>query len=193
MGERTIHFIGCGGVGFWTLVALSRSGIVGMKAYDDDDLTGGLGASRLPMATPTTKKVDLLRGFIRVSLGGEPPATVVGRFTGKEVRKNDWVVDCSDMDGNTRRAIWAQAKKRGARCIRVSYDGANSTVVIAEGLPMTGDEAASGYANVPTLALSMMAGGMAGEVLSIMLGAEHAEYVEFQISLSDYVAVRAAA
>jgi hypothetical protein len=192
--ERTIHFIGAGGVGFWTLVALSRSGLQGLKVYDDDDLQGGLGATRLPQATATTKKVNLLTGFIRVSMGGEPPVVLDRRFKGTEVRRNDLVVDCSDMDGNTRRAIYEQVVQRGGRYIRVSYDGANSTVVMAEGLPITGDEAAAGYASVPSLALSLAAGGIAGEVLMrLMNSTDPVDHIEFQISLADYVVARAAA
>lgn len=189
--SRSVHLVGLGGAGFWTACALSRSGVIGVKAYDDDDLQGGLGAQRLPIATPTTLKTDLLRGFLRVSFGGECPMLVNAKFTGKEVRRNDIVLDCSDMSGVQRRAVWVEAQKRGARCIRVSYDGANSTVVVAEGLPLTGDENAAGYANVPSLALSLMTGGIAAEVLTKLVQALDAGqtvgFIEFQISLSDYL------
>lgn len=194
---RTIFICGAGGAGFWTAVALSRSGILNIKIFDDDDLRGGLGAQRLPIATPTTLKTDLLRGFLRVSLGGECPVLVNRKFTGKEVRANDIVLDCSDMSGVQRRAVWVEAQKRGARCIRVSYDGANSTVVVAEGLPLTGDEEASGYQNVPSLCLSLMTGGIAGEVLTKLVNALDAGqtvgFIEFQISLADYINVQAEA
>jgi hypothetical protein len=192
--QRTIWIVGAGGCGFWTAVGLSRSGILGIKVIDDDTLEGGLGANRLPMAIPTTKKVDLLTGFLRVQMGGEVPGVVDGRFRGTEVRRNDIVVDCSDMDGNTRRTIWGRAQARGARCIRVSYDGANSTVVVAEGLPMTVDETASGYANVPSMALSLFAGGVAAEVLTEVIRALNAGHsvghIEFQISLKVFISVR---
>lgn len=191
--ERMIAIVGSGGVGFYTAIALSRSGILGITVFDDDDLRGGLGSSRLPLATPTTRKVDLLRGFIRVNFG-EPPAVIAAKFTGNEVQPGDIVVDCSDMSGVARRRVWTRAAKRGARCIRVSYDGANSTVVVAEGLPMTTNEAAAGYANVPSLALSMAAGGIAGEVISrLMVAPDNIDHIEFQISLAQYVVAKAVA
>lgn len=183
--QRTIHVIGCGGAGFWMLVGMSRAGVLGIKAYDDDNLQGGLGHQRLPMATPTTKKVDLLRGFIRASLGGEPPATVDGRFRGTEARKNDIVLDCSDMSGVQRRTIYDRVVKRGARYIRVSYDGANSTAVVAEGLPIVTDETASGYASVPSLGLSLLTGGFAAEVLTKVVNGEvEGQHIEFQVSVN---------
>lgn len=189
--QRSIFICGAGGAGFWTAVALSRSGILNIKIFDDDDLQGGLGAQRLPIATPTTLKTDLLRGFLRVSFGGDCPVLVNRKFTGKEVRRNDIVLDCSDMSGVQRRAVWVEAQKRGARCIRVSYDGANSTVVVAEGLPLTGDENGAGYASVPSLALSLFTGGCAAEVLTKLVQALDAGqtvgFIEFQISLSDYL------
>lgn len=187
--ERTVHVIGAGGVGFWLAVGLSRSGL-GIVVYDDDNLTGGMGHQRLPLATPTTLKTDLLRGFLRVNFGGRAPVFVTGRFSGSEVHEGDLVVDCSDMDGHTRKRVWKKARKGGARLLRVSYDGANSTMVVAEGLPLTGNESASGYANVPSLALSLAAGGIGAETVLRMIAAGECEHVEYQISLADYVVQR---
>ena len=191
---RRVHIIGAGGVGFWLALGLQRSNAGPVVIYDDDDLQGGLGHQRLPLAAPTTRKVDLLRGFLRVNFGGDMPEFVGERFTGREVAKGDLVVDASDMDGVTRRKIWAVVRKRNARILRVSYDGAASTVVVAEGLPLTGDESASGYANVPSLALSLAAGGIGAEVVSRLWDAPTAEHIEFQISLTELVvpAVQAA-
>jgi|SRR5687767_14559919 len=184
---RKIHIVGAGGVGFWLAVGLSRANVGQVFVYDDDNLTGGLGHNRLPLATPATRKVDLLKGFLRVNFGGELPEFVASRFNGTEADKDDLVVDCSDMPGTRRRTMWTRAKKRGARLLRVSYDGANSTVTIAEGLPIVLNEAASGYANVPSLALSLMAGGMGAEVVGRLLANWELPFVEFNISLADWV------
>lgn len=192
--SRTVHLVGLGGAGFYCAVGLSRSGILGIRAYDTDDLRGGLGSARLPMAAPTTLKTALLRGFLAVQMGGECPQLVNAKFTGKEVRRNDIVLDCSDMSGTARRAVWREAQKRGGRCIRVSYDGAESTVVVAEGLPLTGDEARSGYSSIPSLALSLMTGGIAAECLIRLLRSEvPVGFIEFQISLADFLPVEQAA
>lgn len=184
---RTVWVIGAGGVGFWLAVGLSRASVGQVHIYDDDDLQGGLGHARLPLATPTTRKVDLLRGFLRVNFGGAMPEFHAERFVGNEPEDGDLVVDCSDMPGNTRRTIWKRAEKRGARLLRVSYDGANSTVTIAEGLPITLNQRASGYANVPSLALSLMAGGMGAEVVARLLANWEVPFVEFQVALADWV------
>lgn len=190
MENRKIHICGAGGIGFWLVVGLARSNYP-VTVYDDDNLSGGLGHTRLPTAAPTTRKVDLLKGFLRVNFGGVMPTFVPERFSGSEVGRGDLVVDCSDMATNTRRIIWTKAKKRGARLLRVSYDGANSTVVVAEGLPFVKDERAAGYANVPSLALSLAAGGLGAEVVLRMLeGDLNTEYTEFQISVADFTKIR---
>ena len=188
--ERRVHVCGLGGIGFWLAVGLSRSDVQNVHGYDDDDLSNGLGHQRLPLATPSTRKTDLLRGFLRVSIGGSVPELHGEKFTGREVRRGDLVIDCSDMSGTARRRIWDTARRRGARCVRVSYDGARSTVVVAEGLPLTNDENASGYANIPSLALSLAAGGIAAEIVS-KANWDIQEHIEFQISLGDYLTPRA--
>jgi hypothetical protein len=183
---NSIHVIGAGGVGFWLAVGLSRMSLGPVKVYDTDNLTGGLGHTRLPLATPTTTKLQLLRGFLATQMGGNIPELVDAKFTGEEVVPGDLMVDCTDMSGVDRRKVWKAAKKRGARCLRVSYDGQASIVVVAEGLPLTGDETDAGYEAVPTLALSLAAGGIAAEVVKRML-AQPTGYVEFQITLADHV------
>ncbi len=192
--EPTIHIIGAGGAGFWTALALVRAvpDPRRITVYDTDDLQGGLGHSRLPVATSTTKKVDLLRGFIRVAMGDTPPTMKLALFTGDEPVEGDLVVDCSDMrtgdadDPTSRAAMWARARAKGARIVRVSYDGANSTVVIAEGLPFKTEGQDAGYAAVPSLPLSLMAGGMGAEAVKRML-AQPTQHVEMQVSLADWI------
>lgn len=193
--ERTIHLVGAGGVGFWTAVGLARFAVGNVIVYDDDTLEGGLGHMRLPMAMPATRKVDLLVGFIRISVGGQVPTVVAKRFTGRtEVRKGDLVVDCSDAELPARRRMWNAARKAGARCIRISYDGANGIIVVAEGLPFA-TISAGGYTNVPSFALSLAAGGIGAEIVHRMLEGNHRGHIEFQITLSELAGmeVRAAA
>lgn len=189
----TLRVIGCGGVGFWLVAGLARSGVRPIEVWDTDDLNGGLGHMRLPVASPATLKVNLLRGFLAVNFPGGRLGEITfkaERFTGKEVNAGDVVVDCTDLATKERKAIWATAKRRGARCIRVSYDGANSTIVVAEGCPLEADEenAPGGYADVPSLALSLAAGGVGAEVVRRMFeAAAPVDHIEFQITLTDYI------
>lgn len=181
----TTHQIGVGGVGFWVAVALMRAAIPDLVVYDTDTLEGGMGHMRVPRASPTTKKTALLRGFTAAVMGDSSPKIVDAKFTGVEVEAGDLVVDCSDMPLIGRRVMWKIAQEQGARCIRVSYDGRNQTVVVAEGLPLVG-RPQGGYAEVPDLALSFMAGGIGALVVQkILTGHEH--YVDFQISLNDHL------
>lgn len=186
-GPPTVHVIGDGGVGFWLLVGLVRSSVRPIVTYDTDDLNGGLGHMRLPNASPGTKKVKLLQGFLAVNFYGKGFADIRFRdalFTGKEARKGDLVVDCSDMSGEARRAIYKVVKANGARYLRISYDGATSVVAVSEGMPLTGDETHAGYAAVPTLALSLMAGGIGAEVIA-KTDWKATKFIEFQVSLAE--------
>lgn len=194
---KRLHVMGTGGVGFYALLGLSRSGISAdaIIAYDDDTLAGGLGAIRLPSASAVTRKIDLARGFIRnFNGGGQPPQFVAAKFTGTEVDAGDLMVDCSDMatgsyaSATSRKSIWRRAQDKGARCIRVSYEGKESIVVVAEGLPLESEagKRVGGYDSVPSLALSLAAGGVASEVIA-MIWHEVVPYVDFQISLRQLV------
>lgn len=190
--ERRVIIIGAGGVGFWLAVGLCRIGIDGVEIFDPDDLQGGLGHGRLPLATPTTRKVDLLKGFLRVNFGGTVPVVHAEPFTGNEAGDGDLVVDCTDLSGKARATMWRRAEKRGARLLRVSYDGANSIVTVAEGLPLTANQKASGYANVPSLGLSLAAGGIGAEVVTRLLANWEVPYVDFQVAIGDWVPAAAA-
>lgn len=186
-GPPTVRVIGAGGVGFWLVVGLARSGVRPVMVYDTDDLQGGLGHMRLPVASPTTRKTDLLRGFLAVNFPGGKLGEigyVAEKFTGREANAGDLVVDCTDMSGVDRRKVYEAVRKRKARYLRVSYDGAASVVVVAEGLPLVGDETHAGYAAVPSLALSLAAGGIGAEVIAKTNWA-NTDYVEFQVGLAE--------
>lgn len=175
--------VGAGGVGFWMAAALARAH-VDLTVFDTDTLQGGLGWSRVPKASPSTKKTSLLRGFCVAVMGDGAPKIVEERFLGLEASPGDLVVDASDMSLHLRKIVWEVARAHGARVLRVSYDGRNDTVVVAEGLPLSGAPN-GGYAAAPSLALSMAAGGIGAlAVLRILDG--YSEHVEFQISLADY-------
>lgn len=179
-----IHLVGAGGVSFWLGVGLAQSAIA-FTCYDDDDLQGGLGHMRLPKASPSTKKVALLRGFCIATMGVQPGVVTIvdTKFNGDEVEAGDLVVDGSDMPLTARKVVWERAKERGARCLRVSYDGKNGTVAVAEGLPLFG-KAGGGYSEVPNLALSLMAGGMGALAVQGLLSGSY-EHIEFQVSMSE--------
>lgn len=183
--EPQIHIIGAGGVGFWTCVALSRAGVE-YTVYDTDDLTGGLGHTRMPRASLGTKKVSLLRGFCIAVMGDKPPTVVDALFTGAECVAGDFVIDCCDMELEARRVIYDRVKASGARYLRISYDGKNNTMSVGEGLPLRGRKG-GGYSEVPGLALSFMAGGIGALAVQSLLKGEH-DYIEFQVSLSEQLA-----
>lgn len=187
VGPPTVHIVGAGGVGFWLTVGLARSEVRPIAVYDTDDLNGGLGHMRLPTASPATLKVNLLRGFLAVNFGGGRLSEITykaERFTGREVKAGDLVIDCTDMSGDARREVYKAVTKRKARYLRVSYDGAASVVVVAEGLPLVGDESHAGYSAVPSLALSLAAGGIGAEVIA-KTDWSTAEFIEFQVSLAE--------
>lgn len=185
---RRIVIIGAGGVGFWIATALSRAGVQ-YTIFDDDTLEGGLGFSRMPKASPSTKKVNLLRGHVIVSMGDRPPTIVDRRFVGDDARDGDLIVDASDMPLDVRKTLWAGTKAHGKdiRMLRVSYDGQNNTVVVAEGLPLRGKQG-GGYANTPGLDLSYVAGGIGCMAVRAILAGTAPEYIEFQISISELIA-----
>jgi ThiF family len=179
-----IIVVGAGGVGFWLIPALLRAGHE-VTVYDDDDFSGGSGHLRLPkVGDPTTRKVTYLRGFTLAVMGDLGLTPVPQKFNGDEVSEGDLVVDCSDMPLTARKVIWARARELGARCIRVSYDGKDNTVVVAEGLPLAGRKL-GGYGEIPSLALSLVAGGVgATAVMKILSG--WTEHIDFRVSLGDH-------
>lgn len=185
----SVHVVGLGGVGFYCFLALLRAVDADqLHGWDADNLQGGLGHARLPVASPATMKADLVRGFARVSMGDKPGATHREFFTGGECKAGDIVVDCTDMSTDKREIMYKAVKQSGARYLRVSYDGAMSTVVVAEGLPLRteGAEGGGGYDAVPSLALSFAAGGIGAECVRLLL-ANPAVYVENQVSLAEWL------
>lgn len=189
MEYRRVLIVGTGGVGFYLSLALNRNLPHGVElvCYDADTFEGGLGHSRLPrVINPATKKVDFLRRFAVTAFGDRPMTVVPGFFAGSDVSETDLVVDCSDMNLDQRRPIWNTVQASGARILRVSYDGLNETVVVAEGLPlMSGNNGAGGYRARPLLDLSMAAGGLGSIVVRKILAGELDQHVEFQISVNE--------
>lgn len=183
----TTHLVGAGGVNFWVGVALARAGVE-FTIWDDDTLEGGLGSQRLPKAhNAKTFKVDLLRGFLAMTMGepAERFTYIREKFSGMKVEKGDVVIDGTDMAPKPRKTMWTRAMNRGAKMMRVSYDGANGTVVVAGGPPLV-DKAEGGYAAVPSLALSFMAAGVGAlAVLELLNGNE--TFIEFQITMADLI------
>ena len=181
-----IHVIGLGGIGFWLTVGLVRSVPSDqITVWDDDTLVGGRGHMRLPYALPETSKVDLLRGFLLVSMGEMSiPHFTKERFTGRgALNPGDLILDCTDMPRRNRSLMWTYSKKSGAKCLRASYDGKLSTIVLSSGLPLIAPEE-GGYSEIPTLSLSMAAGGMAAEVVRQYIQ-RPIEHLDMTISLGE--------
>lgn len=162
-----IHIVGLGGVGFWLAVGLSRTiPPEQMRCWDDDTLAGGHGAQRLPWGTEDTHKTDLLAGYLTM-VHNQPtlPMLENRKFSGLlNVAEGDIVIDCTDMALTTRKRVWSTIRNRGAKPIRVSYDGRGSRIIVSTGLPLIGSEK-GGYADIPSMALSLAAGGVGAEAV----------------------------
>lgn len=183
-----IHLVGLGGVGFWLATGLVRSVREPITCWDDDTLEGGTGHTRLPIAPPNVTKCQLLQGFLLVSMGDDIPHVHFqeSRFSGRRmVSKGDIVIDCSDMPLPLRKRVWTYASRAGARLLRVSYDGLDSIVVVATGLPIMAKKG-GGYAATPSLALSLAAGGIGAEVVRRFIN-NPVEHFDFQITLGEVV------
>lgn len=189
---RRCVIVGTGGVGFYLATALNRSLPHGMEliCYDADSFEGGLGHSRLPrVSNAATKKVAFLRGFTTMVMGDKPPTVFPVMFDGggDQCQAGDLVVDCSDMPLDKRKLVWTAAKDSGADLVRVSYDGLNETVVVAQGLPLMSGSKPGNYRSVPGLDLSMAAGGIGAIVIRKILAGEVVDHVEFQISINEFL------
>ena len=137
-----------------------------IHCWDDDTLDGGTGATRLPWAPGVTKKVDLMRGHLSMVYGDTILPTMHDqRFSGRTgLTAGDLVVDCTDMPMAARKLMWGVVRKQECRLLRVSYDGRGSTLVVSTGLPLFAP-AEGGYSNIPSLALSLAAGGIGAEAV----------------------------
>lgn len=183
---KRVIIIGAGGVGFWLTVSLMRDK-PGLEVivYDDDTFVGGFGAQRLPhVANKETKKVDFLKGFVRMVMRDEPPKVFPVKLTptmfpGLDPMTETLLVDCSDMPLDVRKPIWDEARKAGCQMLRVSYDG-NGIVVVARGLPFSTNPGGN-YARVPTLAQSLWAGGVGAAAVEKLLAGE--EVSDYQMEL----------
>ena len=185
-----VHIAGCGVVGFWLTVGLSRiPEHRELVCWDDDDLQGGFGRLRLPHAEAETKKIDLLRGFLSMAMGADQlPTFHANKFTGlKELNKGDLVVDCTDMNLEAKKKLYATIRRKEATVLRVSYDGKASTILVSSGLPFMG--AKGGYENIPSLALSFAAGGVGAEIVTRYLK-NPIEHFEFVASLGDIIPLK---
>jgi len=182
---KRVIVVGAGGVGFWLTVALRRDKPdLEVIVYDDDNFYGGYGAQRLPhVSNKETKKVDFLKGFVRMVMRDEPPTVYstkfVEEFHGLNSHTDTLVVDATDMDLNRRRPIWDTCRAAGCQMLRVSYDG-NGIVVISRGLPFSTNPGGN-YARVPTLAQSLWAGGVGAAAVEKLLAGE--EVSDYQMEL----------
>lgn len=186
--QRRVVVVGAGGVSFWLAVALARAGVE-FTIFDDDDLQGGLGFSRMPKASATTKKVTLLRGHVIAVMGDRAPTIVDRRFTAEDARGGDLIVDGTDMPLPERKALWDSIKSLWVDdpvcLLRVSYDGKNNIVAVAEGLPLFGRQG-GGYQSLPGLDLSFVAGGIGCMAVRKILSG-HVEHTEFQVSVDELI------
>jgi hypothetical protein len=186
---KRVIIVGAGGVGFWLTVSLMRDK-PGLEVivYDSDNFVGGFGSQRLPfVANKETKKVDFLRGFVKMAMKDEPPTVHPIRIDCDWIETMDmgdyWtnslVVDASDMPLDARKPLWDSFRLRGAQMLRVSYDG-NGIVVVARGLPFSTNPGGN-YARVPTLAQSLWAAGVGAAAVEKLLAGE--EVGDYQMEL----------
>jgi hypothetical protein len=78
-----------------------------------------------------------------------------------------------------RQKIWKAFRDRGAKGLRVSYDG-NGIVVVSHGLPFATNPGGN-YAIVPTLAQSLWAGGVGAAAVGKLLKGE--TFSDYQMEL----------
>jgi len=173
---KRVVMIGAGGVGFWMATALRRDvPDVELIVYDDDDFVGGFGAQRLPyVANKATKKVDFLKGFVRMVMRDSPPTVVDRKFDAlihlERESSATLIVDASDMGLEVRKPMWEECRSQGCQMLRVSYDG-NGIVVVARGLPLA-SKPGGGYSQVPSMAQSLWAGGVGAAAVEKLLRGE---------------------
>lgn len=182
---KRVIVVGAGGVGFGLTEALCRDKPdLEIIVYDDDNFLGGYGAQRLPkVVNKETKKVDFLRGYIRMVMGDRPPIVRDRKFDELEAEAecgpSTLFVDASDMSLEQRQPIWRAVRATGCETLRVSYDG-NGIVVISRGLPFSTNPGGN-YSRVPTRAQSLWAGGVGAAAVEKLLAGE--EVGDYQMEL----------
>src|SRR5262245_7214833 len=168
MKFKLVVIVGVGGVGWPLTVSLCRhiEGRIPVWIFDDDDFEGGNGHKRFPHVYDTKKKkVNYISEQIEGVWRNVPPIPHARRLTPAMTKlREDWsevlIVDCSDMDPQTRGKLWKAFTEAGATMMRVSYDGKIANV--ARGLPLLskkGQQGPGGYTETPDLAMSFAAGG----------------------------------
>lgn len=196
MSKRKIDKVivmGAGGVGWWLVTALMRDTKgAQVEVWDNDTFEGGLGQGRLPWQENKAQyKVRALEGWVEMAMGDRAPEVKVSRVRATEVvqtrdRSNELLVDCTDMDLETRRAIWANARQAGMQLLRVSYDG-NGVIVVARGLPLAG-RPGGGYALVPSMAQAIAAGGLGAMAVHLLLEGKEVGEIAVQLPIVEEVA-----
>ena len=159
-----IRVIGAGGVGWWTAVGLARDLPIeeGIQVWDNDTISE-TGALRLPYGYG--EKASQLHAFITYVMGDRQIDSVGARFglamAAQHVEEDDLIVDCTDDDIERRKIWWGYCKEKGAKILRVSYDGDGAIVEISGELPLyVGGVRSGDYRSRPNLALSFFAGGI---------------------------------
>lgn len=179
-----IIVVGVGGIGFWLTWILCRQfskSVTTIDIYDPDNLEGGTGDTRITGSARTKLfKVDLCTMQIRNIMRDRVPEQAYNRkFTPEDVARyqdpsHTLIIDCSDGELPERRAWWDAARTAGFTIIRGSYEGrteqAGGVAVVANSLPFvrTGDTA-GGYNSRPSIALSLLAAGLVGEVVNELM------------------------
>jgi hypothetical protein len=167
---RKVVIIGAGGVGFWTTVALMREMPWGIpvEVWDDDDLMEGNGYLRLPVASKSMHKVQLLHNFIVHSMGDRSIRPIPQKLDCKQLRGNDergtLFADCTDMPTDARRDLAEVIRHTGGEYLRVSYDGLG-VVTVSPGVPFDAPGAKGGYEMTPDLDISFIAGGVGARAI----------------------------
>ena len=154
---KEVHIIGAGGIGWWFTVGLASSCPLPIHVYDDAEVIGS-GAQRLPIGVGN--KTQALSSFIRYVMGKGNIHTHDIKFTGTEASDGDWIFDCSDAGENDRKKIWTKARKKETKIMRVSYDGDEDIIEVSSELPFWVGDMTEGYREVPSLQLSLAAGGI---------------------------------
>lgn len=197
-----VVIIGAGGVSFYAAVALLRDTALPIVVIDPDTVSG-TGATRLPYAeSPTTRKIDLLSTFSLFAMGGRQPLTSptfaassahlmglvhqklgMSMFCEEAESKSYLILDGTDMSLVQKRSLFEPfIDQTYPLCtyLRGSYDG-NGWVVVSHGLPFASDAGVGGYTRIPTLAQSLVAGGILAQAAIQAINGEPLPY-EYQVN-----------
>jgi molybdopterin/thiamine biosynthesis adenylyltransferase len=145
--NMSISVVGTGGVGYHVAKLAAMSGIETIHLFDPDTFDEtNLNRVDLPMSSIGKNKAMVTKGVINFL---RPETTVVAypfKFQEATFGGTDWIIDCTD-NANIQALHQEIARKKGAKYMKVGYDGEHIT--LANNVGEWG-EAPGGYTITPS-------------------------------------------